>query len=31
MVEKLSAQIYFENLQGAAKNPIFERFWRHFI
>ena len=30
MVKKLSVQIYFENLQGAAKNPIFERFWRHF-
>ena len=30
MVKKLSAQIYFESLQGAAKNPIFERFWRHF-
>ena len=25
-VKKLSAQIHFENLQGAANNPIFERF-----
>ena len=29
-MKKLSAEIHFENLQGAAKNPIFERFWRHF-
>ena len=29
-MKKLSAEIHFENLQGATKNPIFERFRRHF-
>ena len=28
--KKLSALIHFDNLQEVAKNPVFERFRRHF-